>query len=572
MLEPDAGSKDVVESETGSYIVVMDEDPVVVTVGQDDLDTPAAEHLADDLEAEQDDVLEDIGGVPADKVNTYTNALNGFSAFLSYDEAQTLAANPKVAVVLPDELHQATTNDSGDYLGLAGRGGAYDSGLTGEDVVVGVIDTGIWPEHPSFADDGSYGPHPGPTARRLTPELRVRQHGPQPDDVAFTCNNKLLGARQMLDTYRAVIGADPDEYDSARDDDGHGTHTASTAAGNAGVEASMYGEDLGRDLRHRPARPDHRLQGSRRARRLHLRPRGRDRSGRLRRRRRHQLLDRRRCQPPGRRRRHRLPVRRRRRRVRGDLGRQQRSRRRHGRFAGQRPVADHGRRQHPEARSTEGEVKTKGGPKVKGASLTPELGRTDFVDAEDFGNELCLPDVFAPGSLTGKIVLCRRGAIGRAAKGAERRSMPAASAWCCYNFDDNDNLFTDTHVIPAVHINYTDGLKLKNVHRQAGGQGQECRGRDPQDRQGDHGQGRAVDGVLLVARPERSGARHHQARHHRPRPSDPGRRLAGRERLRRFVPGDLGHVDVEPARGGSVRTAQAGASGLERRRWRSRRS
>ena len=45
----------------------------------------------------------------------------------------------------------------------------------------------------------------------------------------------------MLDTYRALIGADPDEYDSARDDNGHGTHTASTAAGNAGVEAGMYG-------------------------------------------------------------------------------------------------------------------------------------------------------------------------------------------------------------------------------------------------------------------------------------------------------------------------------------------
>ena len=45
----------------------------------------------------------------------------------------------------------------------------------------------------------------------------------------------------MLDTYRALIGADPDEYDSARDDNGHGTHTASTAAGNAGVAASIYG-------------------------------------------------------------------------------------------------------------------------------------------------------------------------------------------------------------------------------------------------------------------------------------------------------------------------------------------
>jgi len=45
----------------------------------------------------------------------------------------------------------------------------------------------------------------------------------------------------MLATYRSLIGADPDEFDSARDDDGHGTHTASTSAGNAGVEAEIYG-------------------------------------------------------------------------------------------------------------------------------------------------------------------------------------------------------------------------------------------------------------------------------------------------------------------------------------------
>ena len=477
VLEPDAGSKDVVESETGSYIVVLDEDPVVVSVGQDDLDTPAAEQLADDLEAEQDEVLEDIGGVPADKVNTYTNALNGFSALLSYDEAQTLAANPKVAVVLPDELHQATTSDSGDYLGLTMKGGAYDSGLTGEDVVVGIIDNGIWPEHPSFADDGSYEPHPVQPLDDSRPDCEFGNtvHVTDPSigpDALFTCNNKLLGARQMLDTYRIVIGAEPFEYDSARDDDGHGTHTASTAAGNAGVEASMYGEDLGEisGIAPRSRIIAYKGLGSLGGFTSDLAaaidqavfdgvdvinysigggaslPVGGDDIAFL---------------------------------FAADAGV----------FVatsagnsgpGADTVGSPGNAPwlttvgaSTQKRFYEGEVKTKGGPKVKGASLTPGLGRTDFVDAEDFGNELCLPDVFAPGSLTGKIVLCQRGAIGRAAKGQNVLDAGGVGM-VLFNFDDSDNLFTDTHVIPAVHINYTDGLKLKYYIDQQAAKGKQA--------------------------------------------------------------------------------------------------
>ena len=113
--------------------------------------------------------------------------------------------------------------------------------MDGEDVVVGVIDTGIWPEHPSFADDGSYGPSP---IGAIPCEFGNTAHNA--NDKPFTCNNKLLGAREMLETYRAVLGAEPEEFDSARDDSGHGTHTASTAAGNAKVLASIFGKPVAR--------------------------------------------------------------------------------------------------------------------------------------------------------------------------------------------------------------------------------------------------------------------------------------------------------------------------------------
>ena len=66
-----------------------------------------------------------------------------------------------------------------------------------------------------------------------------------PADAPFTCNNKLIGAYSFIDTYKAFVGLMPTEFDSARDDNGHGTHTATTAAGNGGVAASIFGVPYG---------------------------------------------------------------------------------------------------------------------------------------------------------------------------------------------------------------------------------------------------------------------------------------------------------------------------------------
>jgi len=93
--EPDKADLEeaVTESTTGSYIVVMRDDPLVADIAQDDLDTPAADTARDALEAEQDEVLAEAGIDSGEKVQEYTNALNGFSALLSHDEAMRLAAH-----------------------------------------------------------------------------------------------------------------------------------------------------------------------------------------------------------------------------------------------------------------------------------------------------------------------------------------------------------------------------------------------------------------------------------------------------------------------------------------------
>ena len=116
----------------------------------------------------------------------------------------------------------------------------------GDGELLGVIDTGIWPEHPSFADDGTYRPREL-NSKGGTSKCNFGNTKANPDDAKWNCNKKLVGARQMLSTYRAVICLLPGEFDSARDDDGHGTHTASTAAGNADVEAWIYDKDRALD-------------------------------------------------------------------------------------------------------------------------------------------------------------------------------------------------------------------------------------------------------------------------------------------------------------------------------------
>jgi subtilisin family serine protease len=471
-----AGSKTVVESETGSYIVVMSADPLVTTIAPDALDTPAAEAQGAALDASHDQVLAEAGVSADAKVQDYANALNGFSAKLDYSEAVRIAANSKVSMVLPDELRQVThddndhhgddddhegrvTDDLGKFLGLTGRGRAWSSGLTGEGVVVGVIDTGIWPEHPSFADDGSFPAH-DPLDSAVGNPCDFGNTAANPNDAPFTCNNKLIGARQMLDTYRSVIGADPDEFDSARDDEGHGTHTASTAAGNADVQATIFGRKLGRISGIAP-----------RAQVIAYKALGNlggftsDLVAAI-----DQAVD------DG------VDV------INYSIGGGPSIwsgdtiaflfAANAGVFAavsagndGPGPETIGGPADVPwvtavgansQRRFFQGVIKLKDGPTIKGASVTRGTRSSlPLVDAEFAGtSDLCLDGSLDPAKVAGKIVLCRRGGNGRVAKSAEV-FRAGGKGMILYNASDDDNLFSDNHWVPTVHVDYTPGLKIK---------------------------------------------------------------------------------------------------------------
>ena len=232
-------------SERKSYIVVMAGQPLVAYDGdiaglpatapaageKVDSDSAAAQKYTQHLTGQHNESLADAGVSPAEKLNDYSVALNGYSAVMTKAQADAIRLQKGVVRVMEDELQQPATDSSGTFLGLTQAGGAYASGINGTGVTVGVIDTGIWPEHPSFAPAG----FPAPVGLNLPIPCEFGNTAHNPNDAPFTCNNKLVGARQMLETYRALIGAEDFEFDSARDDNGHGTHTSSTAAGNANV-------------------------------------------------------------------------------------------------------------------------------------------------------------------------------------------------------------------------------------------------------------------------------------------------------------------------------------------------
>jgi len=108
-------------------------------------------------------------------------------------------------------------------------------------VLVGVLDTGVWPEHPSFGNRNDLNAPP-PSANGP----RGCNFGDNPLTPAvdpFVCNDKLIEGQVFLDTYNA-FNHDEVYPDSARDSGGHGTHTTSTAGGNP-VEANLFGIDRG---------------------------------------------------------------------------------------------------------------------------------------------------------------------------------------------------------------------------------------------------------------------------------------------------------------------------------------
>ncbi|KAK6916443.1 Subtilisin-like protease, fibronectin type-III domain [Dillenia turbinata] len=164
---------------------------------------------------------------------TYNHVLDGFSAVLSRSQVDQLEKMPGHVATRRETFGKLHTTYTPKFLGLKKNEGLWHEGKLGDDMIIGIIDTGIWPESKSFKDDGM-------------PRVPDRWRGACESGVLFNssnCNRKLIGARSFSKGMKQMHQniSTTDDYDSPRDYFGHGTHTSSTAAGSPVEDAEYFG-------------------------------------------------------------------------------------------------------------------------------------------------------------------------------------------------------------------------------------------------------------------------------------------------------------------------------------------
>ncbi|KAJ7952409.1 Subtilisin-like protease [Quillaja saponaria] len=159
-------------------------------------------------------------------VHSYQNVVTGFAMKLTGEAAQAMEDKDGVLLIHPERTLSLHTTHSPQFLGLHEGSGLWNQADLGNSVIIGVLDTGITPKHPSFSDEGM-----PPPPKKWRGKCEFKQG---------SCNNKLIGARNLQHT-----GTNARLQMPPFDENGHGTHTSSTAAGNFVKNANVLGNANG---------------------------------------------------------------------------------------------------------------------------------------------------------------------------------------------------------------------------------------------------------------------------------------------------------------------------------------
>ncbi|CAH8345416.1 unnamed protein product [Eruca vesicaria subsp. sativa] len=183
-------------------------------------------------------------------IYSYKHGFSGFAALLTSSQAKKISEHPSVIHVIPNRILKLKTTRTWDLLGLSQVPTSFSSsspvkGLLsdtnmGSEAIIGLLDTGIWPESEVFNDQGF-----GPIPKRW----RGKCKSGKDFNATIHCNKKLIGAKYYLKGMMAELGnlsyIIKNDFKSNRDAEGHGTHTATIAAGSFVSNASFYGLALG---------------------------------------------------------------------------------------------------------------------------------------------------------------------------------------------------------------------------------------------------------------------------------------------------------------------------------------
>ena len=274
-VDSDRVNRSGTPASNNAYIVQLDEMPATAYDGRIkglgatkpkkgqkiDPNSPAVVNYMAYLAARHDSVIKGVGN--ARKLYSYGYVFNGFAAELTEAQAQKVAQTKGVLVVAKDELRSVDTSSTPGFLGLSGSSGFWSTtGAKGEGVIIGMVDSGIWPESDSFTDRTGTNGNASKDGK-LDYQQIPGWHGKCTPGDQFTgtdCNQKLIGARYYNAGWGGNAGISaqlPWEFNSPRDYEGHGTHTASTAGGNSGVvvtgPAAVFGTVSGMAPRARIA-------------------------------------------------------------------------------------------------------------------------------------------------------------------------------------------------------------------------------------------------------------------------------------------------------------------------------
>ncbi len=238
------------DSASGLFIVLFEEAPLSRysgevaglpatnprTLGTAKLDARSAESRAylaylDQVQREHLDEMEVALGRELNVTFSYRAAANGVAVTMSASEAARVAQLRGVTTVRPDRDFPVDTDRGPSWIGAPaiwnGTATGAAAGNKGEGMIVGVIDTGINMNHPSFSDtpaDGYVYTNPNGAGNYVgwcdptNPNF----------NASYACNDKLIGGWDYVEATPAGAA----ENDGPEDDNGHGSHTSSTSAGN----------------------------------------------------------------------------------------------------------------------------------------------------------------------------------------------------------------------------------------------------------------------------------------------------------------------------------------------------